>query len=92
MAIGRRRLVSGTEAEASLAAGPSSRGEVEGKSDVAATDADELTKAGPSKSQSPLAATNGESPSGLEKEQFCVCKGDEDGRPMVRCEGACNNW
>ena len=23
---------------------------------------------------------------------FCVCKGGDDGSPMIRCEGGCENW
>lgn len=27
-----------------------------------------------------------------EEKEWCVCKGADDGTPMIHCEGECQNW
>ena len=71
---------------------PGVSGESVPKTDVAAADLDEVAKAGSSKSMSPAVATSSQSSTGRKKRQFCSCKGEDDGRPMIRCDGACNDW
>lgn len=26
------------------------------------------------------------------KQTYCLCEGEDDGTPMIRCEGPCKNW
>ena len=28
----------------------------------------------------------------LSEEVYCICKGKDDGSPMIKCEGDCQNW
>ena len=91
MVAARRRKPSGAVA---VPADTRQDDDTDTKADVALIDGAELAKAGSSKGQSPSASISEKSLSGRKKrkEEFCVCKGEDDGRPMVRCEGACKNW
>ena len=86
----RKRTHSGT-GPPSVEVGAS--GEAVPKTDVAPSDINEETKAGPSGSISPTADTPvSPSSSSRKKKRFCSCKGEDDGRPMVHCEGVCKDW
>lgn len=54
-----------------------------------------VTKAAPSKSPISSASSSAKSTAKSRKRgggTYCVCNGEDDGSPMIKCEGECQNW